>query len=363
MAVPERRGRRSARRLALLAASLLIVLGACGDEEIPQNSLDPAGPIARDIDGLWWLVFWIATAIFVLVQAALLVSVFRYRARKGDEGRRIRQLHGNTRLEVTWTVLPAVLLAVIAVPTVSTLFDIREEPVGDDVLHVNVVGHQWWWEYEYPEFGFFTANELHMPADRPVYLTMTSDDVIHSFWVPKLNGKRDAVPGRISHLTLIADEPTPEGEFIWGQCAEFCGLAHADMRIKVKVHDEEGFQAWAAGQAQDAIIPTEGLAAEGWETFKVVCTACHPVAGAEEAQQRLAPDLTHYASRSWFAGATFTNTVEHLSAWLRNPSDLKPMAPELNDLAGDPPRILGMPNFGLDDRQIDALVALLESWE
>ncbi len=350
-------------RLVLGAVLATIALAACGTEEVPQNSLDPAGPIARDIDGLWWLVFWIAAVIFVLVQAALLVSIFRFRARKGDEGRRIRQLHGNTKLEVAWTIAPAVLLAVIAVPTVATLFDIRAEPTGDDVLEINVVGHQWWWEYEYPEFGFFTANELHIPAGRPVNLTMTSDDVIHSFWLPRLNGKRDLVPGRVSNLTLFADEPTPDGEFLWGQCAEFCGLAHADMRLKVKVHDEDGFQAWAAGQAQPAVIPTDGPAAEGWEIFKLVCTACHPVAGTEEAQVRLAPDLTHYGSRSWFAGATFRNTTEHLAAWLRNPGDLKPMAPELNDLAADPPRILGMPNFGLGGAEVDALVALLQSWE
>ncbi len=362
MAVRDR-SRWQGRRLAVLTGFAALALAACGTEEMPQNSLDPAGPIARDIDGLWWAVFWIAAVIFVLVQAALLFSIIRFRARKGDEGRRIRQLHGNTKLEVGWTIAPAVLLAVIAVPTVATLFEIREEPTGDDVLAVNVVGHQWWWEYEYPEFGFFTANELHIPADRPVYLTMTSDDVIHSFWLPRLNGKRDLVPGRTSHLTLIADEPTPDGEFLWGQCAEFCGLSHADMRLKVKVHDEEGFQAWAAAQAQPAVIPTEGLAAEGWEIFKVVCTACHPVAGAEEAQQRLAPDLTHYGSRDWFAGATYLNTEEHLRAWLRNPEDLKPMAPELNDLGADPPRILGMPNFGLDEGEIDALIALLQSWQ
>ncbi len=363
MAVPKRTRRTSARRLAILTVLAGVALAACGDDEIPQNSLDPAGPIARDIDNLWWLVFWIAAVVFVLVQAALLWSIFRFRARKGDEDRRIRQLHGNTKLEVAWTIAPAVLLAVIAVPTVATLFDITEEPTGDDVLEINVVGHQWWWEYEYPEFGFFTANEMHIPAGRPVYLTMTSDDVIHSFWLPRLNGKRDLVPGRISHLTLFADEPTPDGEFLWGQCAEFCGLSHADMRLKVKVHDEEGFQEWAAGQAQPAVIPTEGLAAEGWEIFKVVCTACHPVAGAEEANIQLAPDLTHYASRDWFAGATFLNTTEHLRAWLRNPADLKPMAPELNDLGADPPRILGMPNFGLDEREVDALIALLQGWE
>ncbi len=346
-------------RILVLATAGALLVAACGGGDLPQNSLDPEGPIARDIDGLWQLTFWIAVVIFVLVQAALLWSIFRYRERPGDD-RKVRQAHGNTRLEVMWTIIPAVLLAVLAVPTVSTLFDIREEPEGD-VLQVEVVGHQWWWEFHYPEQGFYTANELHIPEDRPVNLTMTSADVIHSFWVPKLNGKRDAVPGRLSRLTLIADDPTPEGEPIFGQCAEFCGLAHADMRVKVFVHDEAGFGEWAAAQSQPAVIPTDGLAAEGWETFKLVCTACHPVAGAEEANVRLAPDLTHYGSRTTFGGASFRNDTEHLRAWLRNPSDLKPMAPERNDVAAG--RILGMPSFGLDSRQIDGLVALLQGWE
>ncbi len=361
MAGPRRRRRsiRPSLRIFGLSLATLLLLAAGGGEDLPQNSLDPEGPIARDIDGLWQLTFWIAVVIFVLVQAALLYSIFRFRD-KGEE-RRIRQLHGNTRLEVMWTIIPAVLLAFLAVPTVSTLFDIREAPEGDDVLEINVIGHQWWWEFHYPDQDFYTANELHIPEDRPVYLTMTSADVIHSFWVPKLNGKRDVVPGRFSNLTLIADDPTPEDTPIFGQCAEFCGLAHADMRVKVFVHDEAGFQEWAASQAEPAVIPTEGLAAEGWETFKLVCTACHPVAGADEANVRLAPDLTHYASRSTFGGASFRNDTEHLRAWLRNPSDLKPMAPERNDIAAG--RILGMPNFGLDSRQIDGLVALLQGWE
>ncbi len=358
------RGRRSGIKVLLGVVASTILLAACGGaSDLPQDSLNPQGPISRDIDELWNLVFWIAVVVFVLVQGALVVAIIRFRAKKGDQERKIRQLHGNTRLEVIWTIIPAVVLAALVVPTVSVLFDIREEPTGDDVLNINVFGHQWWWEFEYVDSGgFFTANELHIPAGRDVYLTMTSADVIHSFWVPALNGKRDVVPGRVSHLTLNADDPTAPDDPHFGQCAEFCGLAHADMRIKVFVHDDEGFATWADGQAQPAIIPTEGPAADGWSTFTRVCSACHAVAGSD-AELRLAPDLTHFASRSTFAGATFENTTEHLSDWLRNPSDLKPMAPDLNDLAADPPRVLGMPDFGLDNNEIRGLVALLEGWE
>ena len=217
-----------------------------------------------------------------------------------------------------------------------------------------MIGHPWWWEFRYPDYGFSTANEMHIPTDRPVYLSITSVDVIHSFWVPQLNGKRDAVPGRTTHLTLQADEP---GIYL-GQCAEFCGLAHADMRHRVFAHEEADFETWALAQAQPAVIPTEGLAAEGWETFQVVCSACHAVDGTE-ATVTLAPNLTHFASRTSFGGATFANTEQHLREWLRDPSALKPMDPDRNDLAAG--RVLGMPNFGLTEEQIDGLIALLET--
>ena len=352
--------------LAVLAAAPMLLLGACSGEDrlqldtapgvLPQNTLDPAGPVAREIDGLWWLVFSIAAVIFVLVQVALVYAVIRYRRRKG-EVREVKQTHGNARMEILWTILPAVILATLAVPTVSTLFELRAEPdPGDNALHIDVVGHQWWWEISYPDYGFTTANELHIPTDRPVYLTMTSADVIHSFWVPRLAGKRDLVPGRTSNLTLQADEA---GLYL-GQCAEFCGLAHADMRLRVFAEEPGDFEAWAQGQAEPAVIPTEGPAAAGWETFQLLCTSCHAVDGTG-ANARLAPNLTHFASRSTFGSATFSNTADHLADWLANPSDLKPMRPDLNALESG--RLLGMPNLGLDADQIDNLIALLETLE
>jgi cytochrome c oxidase subunit 2 len=356
-------------RLALLATAVAGALfAACSTEDptdlgsigvsgdFPQNSLNPAGPQARQIDDLFWLVFWIAVVIFVLVTIALLYALVRYRHREGKE-RPVKQVHGNTKLEIVWTIIPAVVLAVIAVPTVSTIFDLRAEPdPGDNALHIEVIGHQWWWEFRYPDYGFTTANEMHIPTDRPVYLSITSVDVIHSFWVPQLNGKRDAVPGRVNHLTFQADEP---GWYL-GQCAEFCGLAHADMRHRVRADEPAVFEAWAATQASPAVIPTEGLAADGWETFQLICAACHAVDGTE-ATVDLAPNLTHFASRTSFGGATFANTQDHLREWLRDPSALKPMDPDRNDLANG--LILGMPNFGLTEEQIDGLIALLETLE
>jgi cytochrome c oxidase subunit 2 len=180
--------------------------------------------------------------------------------------------------------------------------------------------------------------------------------VIHSFWVPPLNGKRDVVPGRTSNLTLQADEP---GVYT-GQCAEFCGLAHADMRIRVFAETAADFEAWAVSQAEPAVVPADGPAAAGWGTFTTVCVACHPVDGTE-ATVHLAPNLTHIASRTSFAGATIDNTPGNLTAWLHDPSSLKPMRPDLNQPSEG--RIMGMPNFHLTDQQIFDLVALLESFK
>jgi cytochrome c oxidase subunit 2 len=215
---------------------------------------------------------------------------------------------------------------------------------------------------------------------------MTSRDVIHSFWVPPLNGKRDVVPGLVTELVLEADAEVAERDFgfgpgvIPGQCAEFCGLAHADMRLRVFVQTGADFEAWAAGQLEPAPVPTEGAAAAGYETFAAVCTACHQatVAASDGTVSVLgedrtlevdgttfsaqhAPDLTHFGSRATLAAAVLANDAEHLAEWIDNPSAIKPMAPQRNDL--ETGLILGMPGYGLDSTQIAELVELLEGWE
>ncbi len=385
---PRRRWSRTGRRLFPVA--LLLLFSACSGDG-PQSSLEPQGPLASEIDGLWEFVLILATAVFILVMVGFVVSVVRFRERKGDT-REPKQVHGNTRLEIAWTILPAVLLAVLAVPTVQKLFEIREVPEGDDVLQVKVTGHQWWWEFEYVDYAapdgrtLITANELHIPADTKVNLTMTSADVIHSFWVPPLNGKRDVVPGRITNLTLEADGDAVTDNVgfgpgvILGQCAEFCGLAHADMRLRVFVRSDADFEAWAAAQLEPAVVAEEGPVAEGYETFTQVCTACHQATvslpdgtvttvGVEnyvtsrdvDFRSSFGPNLTHFGSRTTFGGASFDNVTEHLSAWLANPSDLKPMDPDRNDIPAR--RILGMPNFQLSEEQIKNLVALLQEWQ
>lgn len=334
------------RRSRLIALILLaLVLTACADT-LPRSTLNPLGENAETIDGLFRLTLWIAAVFFVGVNAAVLYVAYRFRAKKGDD-REPKQIHGNDTLEITWTVIPALILATIAVPTIQTIFDLAEEPEG--ALQVEVIGHQWWWEYRYVDSGVVTANELYIPTDQPVFLSMTTDDtdVIHSFWIPNLNGKRDVVPGRVNTLTISAEE---EGVYL-GQCAEFCGLSHARMRMTVTAVSQGDFDQWVSDQLEPGDVDLES---EGWGLFlDKGCSACHAIGGtdAEGGGLNPGPDLTHLASRATFAGATYDQNTENLSAWLRNPSDLKPMEPDSDR---------GMPNLGLNEDEIDTLVGFLQ---
>lgn len=318
--------------------ALLLLLASCATDA-PLDTLDPAGPAARQITGLFWPVFWIAVAIFVLVEGAIVVFMLFFRDK---EGRRLpRQVHGNTRLEVVWTAIPALILVGVGYGTVATIFNMRSQPA--DALQVTVTANQWWWEFEYPQLGLITANELHIPVERPVYLTLQSVDVIHSFWVPRLAGKQDVVPGRIHNLTIEASEP---GVY-WGQCAEFCGLSHALMRLRVFADTEEDFAAWTEAQLEPPVEPSEDLTEQGVELFTGACVSCHTIQGISDT--RVGPNLTHFASRTTFAGAILDNTPQNLARWLRDPPAVKPGSK--------------MPNLGLGPEDIQALVAYLESLE
>lgn len=320
------------------AVALGAFLTGCG-RNLPQSSLEPAGPYAQKIHSLFVPVVLIAAGIFLLVEGALLYFLFRYRYRPGRETMP-RQIHGSPRLEIAWTIAPAVVLAVVAVPTIRTIYELAERPT--DALRVRVVAHQWWWEFEYPDLGIVTANELHIPTGRQILVELESADVIHSFGVPRLAGKQDNVPGRTNFLVLQADEP---GTYP-GQCFEFCGLSHANMRFRVIAQTREDFEAWVRAQRGPAAEPRGELAREGSELFQTVgCAACHAIEGTP-AQGVLAPNLTHFASRSTFAGATYERTARNLARWLDNPDALKPGAK--------------MPDLGLRPDQIEALVAYLQ---
>ena len=312
----------------LSTASLALVLLAAGcASDAPQDTLDPAGPYAETIDNLFMPVVWVAVAVFILVQGVIVFAVIRWRRRPTDEDDDMPvQLHGNTKLEIGWTILPALVLGLVAVFTVPVIFELDAEPAN--ALEVNVTGAKYWWGFDYPtdqpEFGIsegiVTANELHIPAGQPVYLRLTSPDVIHSFWAPRLNGKRDVVPGRVHTWSLQADEP---GAYS-GQCAEFCGTSHANMRLKVVAHDPAGWDEWVTEMQTPPVPPLAGAPAEGFELFQQRgCAACHRVEGAYDVvapDSPPAPDLTHLFTRDCFAGCIYDlNDRAEVEAWLRNP--------------------------------------------
>jgi len=360
-------------RVVLGLVALAVAAVACSPDA-SQDSLNPQGPYARTINDLFTPVFWIAAAVFFIVEGGILVILFKYRHRKGRD-RLPPQIHGNTKLEIGWTILPAIVLVGVAIPTVTTLFDLARKPAGD-VLNVTVKGHQWWWEFEYPDAGIalgdgaplITANELVIPTDRPVYVALESVGgqitgpnpdfaVIHAWWVPELAGKQDVIPLRTNHLSLQADRPgTYEG-----QCLEFCGLSHANMRFQVVAKTPADFETWVREQQQDAVLPAEGSQeARGLEAFgNAGCIGCHAIQGdpelgatnrAGEPAVNIAPNLTHFASRDCFAGCIFENDdAEQLAAWLRDPQAVKPGSK--------------MPNYHLTEDEIDDLVALLQSLE
>ena len=308
-----------------LGLALLVVIAGCASDA-PQDTLKPAGSYARDIDNLFKPVFYIAVGVFVLVEGVILLAIIRFRRRHDDADDEFpKQIHGNTRLEIGWTIIPALLLLGIGVATLPLIFELNEKP--KNALEVTVTGQKYWWSYEYAaqdRFGitqkFTTANELHIPAGTKVYMTLLSKDVIHSFWAPRLNGKRDVVPGRVHHWSLQADAP---GVYS-GQCAEFCGTSHANMRLKVVAHDPAEWDRWVATMEAPLDKPTSGTAAEGFELFQQKgCSGCHRVDGAWEevaAGNPPAPDLTKLFTRDCFAGCIYdlTNRNE-LEAWLRNP--------------------------------------------
>ncbi|HZN15934.1 MAG TPA: cytochrome c oxidase subunit II [Acidimicrobiales bacterium] len=332
-------------RFALVLPAFALIATACSRQPEPQDILNPQGPISRKLDSLWNPVFLIAVIIFVLVEGLILFVLIRYRAKSDDDAP--VQVHGNTTLEIGWTILPALLLLIVGFFTVTTLVDLDRKPTGD-VLNVKVIGHQWWWEYDYLDYKVTTANELHIPVGQPVFVKVSSVDVIHSFWAPALAGKMDAVPGRDNHLTIQADKA---GQTYLGQCTEYCGLSHANMRIRVVTHTQADFARWIADQQREAAIPTSGTAGEGASLFKAKgCGGCHSVSGYTAGT--VGPNLTHLYSRKTFAGALFTLDEQQLRLWLRDPPGQKPMNPNKG---------LGMPNLQLTEDEIGKLIAFLET--
>ena len=332
------------RRFLFLLALVAVVAAGC-DTSGPMDYLQrQAGPGAEQADELWDITFAIAVVIFFLVEGALVFTLLKFRRKPGREA---SQFHGNTKLEVILTVIPSLILAGLAVPTVRTIFDAAAEP--SNALNVVVDAKQFWWEYTYPDLDLVTANELHIPVDQAIYISVESSDVIHSFWIPRLEGTQDAIPGRSNKMVIQANEP---GEY-WGQCKEFCGLSHANMRLRVIAHEQSDFDAWVADQRDDAAEPSGSLAREGQELFMSnACAGCHTIGGTVAAG-RAGPTLTHFASRGTFGGAMFDLNEEQLRDWVADAPSMKPgvLMPS------------GTKELGLSQNDVDAIVAYLLSLE
>ena len=374
--------------LTLFASALLLVTGCAADAEL--DTLQPQGPTARDIDKLLDPVLIIAYVVFFLVFGATIFIWWKFRDRHEDE-EFPTQVHGNTKLEILWTIIPTLILAVVSVFTLITLSSVNSTETNEVLVTVEeesvvwepevvVVGQQWWWEFRYyfdgldgvdlsdarnlPPADIVTAGQLVMPTGQEIELSITSRDVIHSFWIPALNGKRDAAPGRVHPWKLEADEP---GVY-FGQCTEFCGLSHSRMRMQAIALEPEDFQTWVDQQLtdQDSDSITDEAVARGLTVFENQCARCHVVNGVNEETSigadlvsNAAPNLTHFMSRTTYAGGIFNlyepdGTIDRtqLEAWLRNAPAEKPAYAEGRR---------GMPALGLSEDEIDDVVAYLET--
>jgi cytochrome c oxidase subunit II len=324
--------------LALLVAAL----GGCAGE-FPGSTFRPRSDLAHWVQVVYFEVIGWDSLILILICGLVFLCLTRYSTRASDDQPKPPPPHAEyLGFEVAWTVGPALILLFIAVPSLRIVFRSQRTNPPPNALIVNVTAHQWWWQFDYPSMGIHTANEVHLPVDRPVRFLLHSADVIHSFWVPAMGGKRDVVPGHVNEFTFT---PEATGEYI-GECAEFCGLSHANMRFRVFVQSRVAFDDWRANQAAGPRVASGGLARAGEEVYKTsACTTCHAITGYSSGY--IGPNLTHFASRTTFAGSTLTNTPQNLEAWLQDPEALKPGAQ--------------MPPLGLHGKELNDLVAYLES--
>ncbi len=339
--------------LAVVLMAIAVGMAACGG---PLTTFEPASDAAERIFSLYIFITVLASAVGILVLGAMAYILIKFRARPG---RKAQQIHGNNKLEIAWTIAPILVLVVVAVPTMIWIATSSSRAVAADAIRVTATGHQWWFEFEYdlPDGRtLVTANELHVPVGRQVAIELRSEDVIHSFWVPALIGKTDMVPNRENRLEPFV--PNEIGTF-WGQCAEFCGVAHANMRFRVHVESLADFDAWVAEMTkQTRADPAPGsAAARGKRVFEVLggCAGCHAIAGTAAAG-RVGPDLTLFGERTTVGDGSLEATDENVRAWVTDVRSIKPLpAPE------ERPGM--MPTFRdlLSEAQVADVVAYLKS--
>ena len=326
---------------AVLLAGVAVLVSSCGWSlwDSPMTTVRPRSDFGRWIDEIFMLISWTTLVIFILVEAALVYACWRFRDRPGAPIP--KQVHGHTVLEISWTIAFAVVLLIIGIPTIRIIFKTQEAPAAT-ALRVDVAGKQWWWEFTYPESKITTANELHIPVGQTVAFNLHAPDVIHSFWIPGLGGKRDVVPHRVNRIVLTPEVP---GEYL-GQCAEYCGVSHANMRFRVVVHPKGEFEQWVKNQQAPPVESTDPLAQQGKALFaQSTCVGCHTITGVSAGQ--IGPSLTHFGSRKSLAANMMANTPDNVAKWIENPEHMKPGA--------------RMPNLGMKGEQSKALAAYLLS--
>jgi len=356
-------------RPAGLAVAVGLLTAGCTEGGV-FDTLNPKGENARIIDDLTNFIGIAALAVGIVIAALVTYIVVRYRTTDETYDDLPEQVHGHTAAELTWTIVPAIGLIVVTVLSIPAIFELDRQDKDD--MTVLVEGQQWWWQFSYDldndgEYEIVTSGDIVFPAGQQVNLQITSNDVIHSFWVPELNGKKDAVPGRRTPLKLHADEP---GVF-WGQCAEFCGLSHAEMRLRAVALDDADWERWVLEQTTEGVVPDgQDVAAErGYEVFGQFCSSCHVVDGVYDGANEneppllsgIAPNLTHLMGRTSFAGGIFdlynddgTVNEADLLAWVRDAPGVKAMAPDNQQ---------GMPSFAeqLSNEQLSDIVAYLST--
>jgi cytochrome c oxidase subunit 2 len=295
---------------------MMIGLSSC---QASPTFLASASPISDHVANLYKIILIMALVVFVIVEGALILILVRDRKR-ADDSELPKQVYGNNRLEITWTAIPILLVVALFIMTVQTANAIAVPKPHDSDLNLRVVGHRWWWEFDYLDQKIATANELHIPVGTTVQVALESVDVIHSFWVPQLSGKTDVVPGQHNTMWLKGDQV---GEYL-GQCAEFCGTQHALMRFKVIVESQDDFDAWVAQQQQAAYDPQSDAEKAGYDEVTGACAACHSLDPAEIDTDKVGPNLAHLFSRSTFAGGTFDLNENNLHSWLEDTQAMKP---------------------------------------
>jgi len=330
--------------MVFLAAFVSVASKVCLADPAVPSIFSPSSTPADSIYHLSLFVLAVTGVIFVVVFSLLAYAAIKFRRHADDDGREPPQIYGSNQVELAWTVIPVLIVVVLFLAAARVIHAIEDAKFPPGTVEVTAIGHQFWWEFQYPSQGFITANELHVPvSDRdhptPTHITLMSADTDHSFWVPKLAGKTDLIPNRVNHMWI---DPHETGVYV-GQCAQYCGTQHAKMLLRVVVESREDFDKWLANEKQPALEAAS--VAEGRHVFEsTACVNCHTIAGTN-AKGRFGPDLTHLMSRATIASGAAENTKENLRQWIKEPDAIKPGCL--------------MPAMQMSEQDIDAVTAYL----